>query len=655
MHVQDRSNQDFGDYHLLQRLGRGGFGEVYLARPIRSGDDEQVALKVLYAQFTDATALKEFIEEARTFRLTHPHILPLLDFDIGFDNIPYLVTEYAAGGTLRSLHPSGTPLALNVVADYVSSIGSGLQYAHERGIVHRDVKPENMLMRADHTVMIGDFGLSSIAHQTHSMSTLDTSGTPAYMAPEQFQGKPRPESDQYALAVIAYEWLTGIRPFVGTPLEIAMQHIQATPVPLRQHNVVLNDEVEQVVMRALSKDYQERYASITVFAEALEEALQAARANPSYVSDSLAAPTISSVPGSTAPTSYAPPGSTAPTSYAPPIPAPYEPTLLASPAPQPKSKKTTIPLSAPLDAVQPSGQPTAKSGPIEPIEIGMILEGSLPISALSWSPNGGYLAVGSAMRLYIFAMALGKFVHTLNGHEHIIGDLAWSPDSIRVASASHDNTIRIWDTTKGKCLKVCRGHTATVWSVDWSRDGKYLVSSGDDQTIIIWDARTGKHQRILTGYSANARDVAWSPKGLYFASASYDQSILLWDAQSGKSINMYKGHTNNVNALAWSSNGNFFASASSDQTIRIWDANSGQCVKICEGHTGTIDSLVWSPNGQNIASGSDDGSFRIWDANTGQAVFTHNDKSAVKSIAWSSIDLFASSTSELHIWNLAKH
>lgn len=169
MQLQDHSNQDFGDYHLLQRLGSGGFGEVYLARPIRPSDHQQVALKVLYAQLTDVMALKEFIKEARGFRLTHPCILPLLDFDIGPGNIPYLVTEYASGGTLRSLHPSGTSLPASVVANYVSSIGSGLQYAHERGIVHRDVKPENMLVRTDRTVMIGDFGISSIAHQTRSM------------------------------------------------------------------------------------------------------------------------------------------------------------------------------------------------------------------------------------------------------------------------------------------------------------------------------------------------------------------------------------------------------------------------------------------------------------------------------------------------------
>jgi WD40 repeat protein len=529
-----------------------------------------------------------------------------------------------------------------------------------------------------------------------SMSTIDIFGTPAYMAPEQFQGKPCPESDQYALAVVAYEWLTGVRLFVGTPLEIEMQHIQATPVPLRQHNAVLSDEIEQVVMHALSKNYQERYTSIAAFAEALEKALQAASTNLAYTSDVFTMPTISStsIPTSypsTGPTLYEPtilaspvstsypstrptsyestilaspypstilaspvPASYEPTIFAAPAPAQYEPTELASPAPQTERKRTTIPLGPLLDAIQPLGQPTSKSVPIEPVEIGTILEGSLPIGALSWSPNGGYLAVGSAIHLHIFVMELGKFVRTLNGHEHIIADLSWSPDNIRVASASNDNTIRIWDTTKAKCLKVCRGHTARVWSVDWSRDGKYLVSSGDDQTIIIWDARTGKQQRTLTGYSANARHVAWSPIGLYFASASYDQNILLWDAQSGKSINMYKGHTDNVNALAWSPNGNFFASASNDQTMRIWDANSGLCVKICEGHTAAIDSLVWSPNGQNIASGSDDGSFRIWDAHTGQVVFTHNNKSAVRSIAWSSIDLFASSTDELHIWNLSK-
>src|SRR5579863_2328095 len=140
----EREGQQIGDYRLLRELGKGGFGDVYLGEHIR--DHTQAAVKVLRAQLTRSKELKEFINEARTMRLKHPHIVSLLDFGIGDDDIPFLVMDYAPYGSLRDRHPKGSQLPLSTIIPYVTAIASALQYAHDHHLIHRDVKPENMLI-----------------------------------------------------------------------------------------------------------------------------------------------------------------------------------------------------------------------------------------------------------------------------------------------------------------------------------------------------------------------------------------------------------------------------------------------------------------------------------------------------------------------------
>ncbi len=183
--------------------------------------------------------------------------------------------EYAPLGTLRDRYPNGTQLSLPAILPFVRQMASALHYAHEQKIVHRDVKPENMLVDADGTLLLSGFGIAVPAHRTKSLPYQKLSGTAAYMAPEQIQGQPRPASDQYSLAVIIYEWLSGRRPFVGTTfVEIRMQHVNNPPPPLRSLVPELSPLVEQVVLTALAKDPKQRFASIQVFATAFENACQ---------------------------------------------------------------------------------------------------------------------------------------------------------------------------------------------------------------------------------------------------------------------------------------------------------------------------------------------------------------------------------------------
>jgi serine/threonine protein kinase len=261
----DLLGQKFGEYRLLRWLGGGGCGEVYLGESVR--DQTLAAVKVLHARLTESGELKTFINEARAIRLKHPNIVPLLDFGIGTNDIPFLIMEYAPHGTLRTLHPKGSRLPLSTIMTYVNPIASALQYAHDSNLVHRDVKPENMLIGADSQILLSDFGLATVAFSSQGQESI--SGTIPYMAPEQFEGKPQPASDQYALAIVVYEWLSGVRPFQGTTNEVAMQHRLADPRPLREAVSYLSHEVELVVLTALAKDPRQRFASVEAFAAAL--------------------------------------------------------------------------------------------------------------------------------------------------------------------------------------------------------------------------------------------------------------------------------------------------------------------------------------------------------------------------------------------------
>ncbi len=264
--MTDRVGQRLDSYQLICFEGAGSFGEVYLAEHVYRKD--QVAVKVL-PQLADSD-LQSFINEARSVRLKHPHIIQVRDF--GIDNhVPFIVMDYAPHGTLRQRHPKGTRLPLASIITYIEQIASALQYAHDERLIHRDIKPENLLVGTQGEVLVSDFGIATIARSSHSRSLVEMAGTVAYMAPEQVQGKPDVASDQYALAIIVYEWLCGERPFNGTPMQIAVQQMVTAPTPLREKVSDLSPEVEQVVMKALAKDPKERFGNVQAFAAALEQ------------------------------------------------------------------------------------------------------------------------------------------------------------------------------------------------------------------------------------------------------------------------------------------------------------------------------------------------------------------------------------------------
>jgi predicted ATPase/DNA-binding CsgD family transcriptional regulator/tRNA A-37 threonylcarbamoyl transferase component Bud32 len=269
--------EHLGNYRILRLLGEGGQASVYLGEHVYL--KSQAALKVRHTTITEEEQVV-FLQEAQTLvQLSHPHIVRVLDFALQ-DGMPYLVMEYAAHGTLRQHHPKGTRLPLEIILPYVKQVASALQYTHDQGLIHRDVKPENMLLNTRDQVLLSDFGLVMIVpHLLPSEATepmeQSLAGTTSYLAPEEVRGKAQPASDQYALGVVVYEWLCGQPPFQGPFLEVAVKLV-SEPIPsLREQVPDLSLAVEEVVLRALAKEPKQRFASAQDFAFALECACSA--------------------------------------------------------------------------------------------------------------------------------------------------------------------------------------------------------------------------------------------------------------------------------------------------------------------------------------------------------------------------------------------
>jgi len=310
-----------GRYQLLQVIGRGSMGEVYLARDTQL--NRQVAIKIAHAEAnidSNPLAVQEatrlFLREAKAIaQLDHPNILPLFDYGeekVNGDTLTYMVMPYRQEGSfsdwLRERRHFG-PLSWQEVFHFVQQAAEALQHAHNRQITHQDVKPSNFLIHSTENasrfpdLLLADFGIAKFIMATMGESQT-IRGTPAYMAPEQWSGNHVPASDQYALAVMAYELLTGQIPFRGNPQQVMYQHFQDVPQPPSKLNAALSPRVDEVLLRALSKHPESRFASVAEFAAALSSALdEAERRDAPRLVRSLPPPTSLSLPTTLTPLS----------------------------------------------------------------------------------------------------------------------------------------------------------------------------------------------------------------------------------------------------------------------------------------------------------------------------------------------------------------
>lgn len=263
----------FAGYTVVSRLGRGGMATVYLAR--EPGIDRLVALKVLPEQLTDDVQFAaRFEQEARVIAsLDHPNIIPLYRYGID-EEVPWMALRYVDGGDL-AVRLAARPIPAAEGITILRGVAAALDYAHRKGVIHRDLKPQNILLTEDGSPYLADFGIAKLLESADSLKTATGSlfGTPAYMAPEQAMGHPLgPYTDVYALAVICFRWLTGRLPFdADTPQAILFKHVQ-DPLPPTAMGL-LSTAVASVVDRGLAKDPQARFQSAGAFVSELEKAL----------------------------------------------------------------------------------------------------------------------------------------------------------------------------------------------------------------------------------------------------------------------------------------------------------------------------------------------------------------------------------------------
>jgi eukaryotic-like serine/threonine-protein kinase len=634
----DRIGQQLGNYRLVRKLGRGGFAEVYLGEHIHLGT--QAAIKVLHTRLSDDD-MKGFLTEARTIaHLEHPHIVRVFEFDVK-DGTPFLAMSYASIGTLRQRYPKGTRLPFESILIYVKQVADALQYAHTEKVIHRDVKPENILLDQHNTAMLSDFGIAVIVQSSRNQNTQNMAGTIAYMAPEQIQGKPSPASDQYSLGIVVYEWLCGERPFQGSFTEIYSQQLFVLPPSLQAKVPEIPSAIEDVVFRALAKDPQQRFASVQGFAIALEQAWQQVSSRLVTMNSGFSFPKQPSIPTERIAVISQDQTPLSTNAVTPPSQS-LEPMNLSTPSYAP----TVLHPSTIESAQSGRPQPSKRHIPRRTFIVG--LAGLAGVSAIS----GGLIWLARSQGSLTFVSShsthhstptltpLGTTLITYRGHSDIVDSVTWSPDSKYIASGDAEGTVQVWNTGTGSNIVAYRGHSSSVNTVAWSPDGKFIASAGGninspDHTVQVRETTTWTVVFTYSGHSGHLFAVAWSPDGKRIASAGYDSTVQVWDAIHGNTILTYHSPAG-LYAVAWSPDGKKLASGSFDKTVQVWDATTGHTFFTYRGHSAQVHSVAWSPDGKKLASGSEDYTSQVWDATTGNTILTyHGHSNGVTSVAWS--------------------
>jgi WD40 repeat protein len=652
-------------YEILDVLGRGGMGVVYKARQL--GLNRLVALKmILTGPHSSAEQLERFHSEARTIaRLRHPHIVTV--HEIGeHDGRPYFSLEYVDGGSLdRRL--AGTPLPAREAARLVALLARAIHEAHQLGILHRDLKPGNVLLAAGGVAAgatppaaelvpkITDFGLAKqletaanlpaqtrVSGQTHTGQIL---GTPSYMAPEQAEGKGRtlgPAVDVYALGAILYETLTGRPPFrAETPLDTLMQVMAEEPVPPTRLQPRVPRDLETICLKCLRKDPRKRYDSAAELADDLERFLKGEpiRARPVGSLERLRRwcvrnPAVATLVAAVA--SLLIIAAVIATIAAINIDAARaeaEEDRDAAAQSARVAEEATVREKA-AAAKERNALQDAVAAKRKADEENRKAESSLYFNRIALADR--YRLANDTARavelLDLCPPALRRWewywlkrmcqAELLTFRHHSvtvtvsITSVAFSPDDKYLASASQEDgsepqgLVRIWDLTTRQTRLSLRGHKNWVHGVVFSPDGKRLATAGEDRTARLWDALSGAPLLTLTGHTDIVWGLAFSPDGKRLATAGGDGTLRLWDLANGNQVGFFSGRP-------------FFGASMAGLAATLAGPGSLSAAAVVlgektlfPGHNGSCNAVAFDKEGKCLASGSSDGMVLVWDVAT---------------------------------------
>jgi hypothetical protein len=609
-----------GRFEIRRELGRGSFGIVYLAHD--PGLGREVALKIPRADsLADPDLRQRFQREARAAAgLDHPNLVPVYEAgEVG--PVCYIASAYCPGTTLAHwLKQRDEPVPYRTAAELVRVLAEAVGYAHQRGVVHRDLKPGNILLSSlvishsslaknqehvpnDQGLMtndqglipkITDFGLAKLLPKEAGLSAQTQSGaivgTANYMAPEQAGGKlghVGPAADIYALGVILYELLTGRTPFEGdTAIEVLLRVRTEEPLsPCRLRRKVPRD-LETICLKCLHKEPRQRYASAEALAEDLRRFLagEPIVARPSGLMERCAKwarrrPAVAALMLVSVVAVLAVGGVIAGLFYSARLQEAKDRAEVAQAVEARAREDADHQRQIAVDAVAEADKfryfhhiarahADWHDGTVA--RIGPLLE-ACPRDRRGWEWR------------YLKRLCHQDLL-TLRGHTEPVRCLAFNPQWTRLASAGWDNTVRVWDARTGDCL-LTKDHTDQVWGVAFSPDGTQIASGSWDGIVKVWDATTGQeaftlqaHEKRADGVADHAAyGVAFSPDGKRLATAGGDWTVKVWDARVPRAALLtLHGHKHLVVRVTFSPDGKRLASASSDGTVKFWDAETGQ-------------------------------------------------------------------------------